>query len=143
MIPHKQLFTRCEKFPDIPGDCLRTVVASILDLPLESVPHFVHEYGDAAWVKLRRWLRERMIVLTRLEGHVETQDYCMFIGPSPRDQFISHAVVGIRGDIVHDPHPDDTKITDIHHTYTFTPQATDWSRYAPLRALECQSPSNK
>lgn len=133
MIPHKQLFTR-ETHPDVPGDCLRAVVASILDLPLNAVPHFVELYERRAWPHLREWLRERMINMTRLEGHSHTPDYCMYVGTSPRDPDINHAIVGINGEFIHDPHPESGMIDGVDCTYVFTPLLTDWSRYAPLLA---------
>jgi hypothetical protein len=91
----------------IPGDCLRAAVASIWDLPLEAVPHFVL-YAD--WhTALRDWLSDRDAKISMVwnsrgfETEMPTHPLLAF-GMSPRG--VSHATVWINGvGVAHDPHP--------------------------------------
>ncbi len=129
MTPHTQTITACPTRQDghnadgIPGDCLRTAVASLLDEPILDVPHFgmaegwwealtdyAKSLGDVVlyypikeghaepdtfeeWPALRRWVDNNMAGLVLLGG------------PSPRGPF-GHEVVGNTDmQLVHDPHP--------------------------------------
>jgi hypothetical protein len=105
------------------GDCQRAVIASLLDLPLSAVPHFLEGLttdSDAHGNEFER----------RVQAFLGQHGYCRFdwkdgpgvigfmqrrfgigrvyhemYGPSPRDPKVLHAVVGCNGEIVHDPHP--------------------------------------
>lgn len=87
-----------------PGDCLRAAVASLLELPLLAVPHFV----------LHSDWRQRMTAFCLGHGYRATaQDpnlepdldcaYGIALGPSPRG--VQHAVCWVDGRMAHDPHP--------------------------------------
>lgn len=112
MTPAKQLFTNADEKRPV-GDCWRTCIAMLLDLPVEEVPHFVDLYYDAdevatdrwpafkgSWVRVpayaaatQVWLRERGLEMSSYDG--PPGDYTGFAiatGPSPRGDF-SHAVV--------------------------------------------------
>ncbi|MEV6833492.1 hypothetical protein AB0N17_03005 [Streptomyces sp. NPDC051133] len=83
-----------------PGDCLRAAVASLLELPLLAVPHFV-EYED--WEeRLAEFCRAHRYqpILRSPDADVP---YGMAWGPSERG--VRHAVVWIDGAIAWDPHP--------------------------------------
>jgi len=104
----------------IPGDCFRTAVASMLDLAIEDVPHFM-VFADW-WGAARRWARERGGDFAYLpipvpeygeEAWAVMQDWTrdhpdakvILSGPSPRGPFW-HAVVGdTHLETHHDPHP--------------------------------------
>lgn len=116
------------------GDCFRAVVASILELPYEEVPHWMQYPADAPLVKLpngqeaspwyldmRAWLalRGMDILCFDLKAWRESGlDPIPFLrnltmyhdlsGPSPRFPGELHACVARAGVIVHDPHPDRT-----------------------------------
>lgn len=99
------------------GNCLQAVIASLLDLPLEIVPHFVQDHvdsdGDRDW-----W--DSLVTFVRSHGWnphfaVPIVDYPgqhLFVsGPSPRgegDDGLWHVVIYRDGELVHDPHPDRT-----------------------------------
>ncbi len=87
----------------IPGDCMRTAVASLLDLPIEAVPHFVLFDEPGAWFEaFNLWLRGRGLYVKPLRaGHVDRE--CLALGMSPRD--VEHIVVWGPDGLVHDPHP--------------------------------------
>lgn len=93
-----------------PGDCLRAAVASLLELPLLAVPHFVLHHD---------W-RQRMNGFCRGHGYrAATQDldtdcaYGIALGPSPRG--VQHAVCWVDGRMAHDPHPSRAGLLRVTH----------------------------
>lgn len=110
MTPQDQEFLKTDNFP---GDCQRAVIASLLDLPISEVPHFLAESDRTA-------VGFYSLIDDFLEAHGyemawhatptyhlrKGQDiYHQISGPSPRGNGTWHAVVGLNGEIVHDPHP--------------------------------------
>ena len=93
-----------------PGDCWKTCIASILDLPMEAVPHFVESKGD--W-----WAETRQFIDAATDGtkeilwweHVPNAphgiDYFIATGDSPRGDFQHAVIANSDGQIIHDPHP--------------------------------------
>lgn len=99
------------------GDCVRAVIASLLDLPIADVPHFLKEAnGDhyEFYCAIDDFLASRCLKImwqVSLIHYWRPGDpdlYHYMSGPSPRDKNIHHAVVGMNGNIVFDPHPDHT-----------------------------------
>jgi len=107
------------------GDCWRACLASVLELPIEKVPHF----GD---MNAREGRKAELTFLGNMgftiytiygEGSMTNHpqmeegdhEYYFAIGPSPRNKNISHQVVCHNGEIVHDPHPDKTGLAGISH----------------------------
>lgn len=87
----------------IPGDCMRTAVASLLDLPTEAVPHFVLFDEPGAWLDaFVVWLRGRGLRIQNLTLD-DVEDECLALGMSPRG--VEHIVVWGPDGLVHDPHP--------------------------------------
>ncbi len=86
------------------GNCLPACIASILEYPLEEVPHF----GDTTWVAtLAVWLAPRglyPIIATLPNDDWRPAGFHILAGKSPRGDFL-HAVVARGAEIVHDPHP--------------------------------------
>ena len=113
------------------GDCFRAVVASILELPYDDVPHVmaypegtpdvILPNGEAAsqwYVDLRAWLAPRGLdcitydldLFRQAGGDVgallsSLTMYHDLAGPSPRFDGVLHSTVARAGRIVHDPHP--------------------------------------
>lgn len=87
----------------IPGDCVRACVASILDLPIEEVPHFVQLHDQEWQLAMIDWCEERGIVATWKQGISRDHWPYMVCGPSPRSG--RHACVYQSGALLHDPHP--------------------------------------
>ncbi|MFC1418582.1 hypothetical protein [Streptacidiphilus cavernicola] len=81
------------------GNCLQAAVASLLDLPLDDVPHFVEADDWTAclvdWAAEQGWLAR----YARPDAPVALGIAC---GPSPRG--VHHAVVMRDGVVVWDPH---------------------------------------
>jgi len=96
------------------GDCQRAVLASLLELPIADVPHFLQDAkGDPAtyWEALQIFCRSHgYVYLTVPNGPAnfygdEGDVFHEISGPSPRHAGTFHAVVGKNGAIFHDPHP--------------------------------------
>lgn len=90
-----------------PGDCFRACIASLMELPIEGVPHFV-AIGDS-WSTCQAWLAERGLAYTEAAPrdaygllHIAGVHY-LACGPSARG--FQHAVIERRGQLAHDPHP--------------------------------------
>ncbi len=115
------------------GDCFRAAIASLLELPIEQVPHFCHDGHKTDWyTRLIEWLRPRG--LTFMEHDVSADggtswrsafDLCgirlyhTITGPSPRFKGELHCVIGLNGEIAFDPHPDGGGLAGPHTLYGF------------------------
>jgi hypothetical protein len=82
------------------GDCLRAAVASVLNLPLIAVPHFVILSGGEWHKGVRDWLRDRGLDFRLV--YSAPRGYAVAIGPI-RDGKGYHAVVERDGELAHDP----------------------------------------
>lgn len=101
MTPVDQLFERGN--PDnVPGDCVRACIASIFDLPILTVPHFVQLHNHEWAVGLVDWCELQGIVARWSEGDICAPVPYMLCGPSPRVG--RHACVYLAGELLHDPH---------------------------------------
>jgi hypothetical protein len=87
----------------ISGDCVRACVASILDMPLTDVPHFVQLHGERWADAFVEWCEAMGFHVDWQFGFIATDEPAMLAGPSPRVG--RHAVVIQHGKIIHDPHP--------------------------------------
>lgn len=103
-----------------PGNCLQAAVASLLDLNLDEVPHFI-EHDD--WLEyfvdfcVERGYRPLM---RPPAAHVA---YGMAWGPSERG--VRHAVVWIDGRMVWDPHPSRAGLLRVTELIAFEPAGGD------------------
>lgn len=100
------------------GNCLQAAIASVLELPLEEVPHFVALPQNEWWPALFNWFHDRGILVNyeRIQDDIGRPipgawaplgiPY-LLAGPSPRGEF-SHVVVAMNHEVIHDPHPDAT-----------------------------------
>ncbi len=91
-----------------PGECWIACAASLTGIPLEEFPKppavlddkLDSEYQNA----VRRFLMSRAWLL-QTTWSMAPMGYAIATGPSPRDSRISHCVVTLGGQMVHDPHP--------------------------------------
>lgn len=106
------------------GNCMAAAIASVLELPLEKVPHFMleHDTLEGAQGAAERWLRARGVLYMPMyflnpealqTTHFGFGGYHLLAGYSPRKNgrgdHLEHAVVakllpwGV--ELAHDPHP--------------------------------------
>jgi hypothetical protein len=90
------------------GNCFAACIASILDVPLESVPNFCN--WDNWREKVSDWLQplgyayiDVMLPGDGRDELVRYWGYHVISGDAPRG--LRHSVVGLRGEIAWDPHP--------------------------------------
>lgn len=100
------------------GNCLQAAVASLFELALDDVPHFVAE--DDWWGCFEGWLARRNLLPVWIsEGHQIPWgiDY-LATGTSPRGAF-KHVVIERNGELVHDPHPSGAGLLEREGIYYF------------------------
>jgi hypothetical protein len=110
MTPH--MMTVPHDPPNTFGDCYRTCIACVLDVPPESVPHPGRkgsEHWNELMVEVDAWLAERGLYSMMLKDtpekiakHCDYFGYHLIAGQSPR---APHYCVGLGGKVVHDPSP--------------------------------------
>lgn len=95
------------------GNCLQAAVASLLDVPLDEVPHFAEK---AEWRSaLNSFARSRgYFVHTRV---LHPPDFGLAVGPSLRSP--AHAVVVRDRAIVWDPHPSRAGLRSVSYYLLF------------------------
>lgn len=110
-----------QQFPEhrpeqgIIGDCIRAAIASILDLPLSRVPHYVKAYwpdAGRANREIDRFVLKHGYMLVILPGTLFAQmiagngaDILHLILGVDGHEHLPHSCVGRNGRIVHDPDP--------------------------------------
>lgn len=105
------------------GNCFATCVASILELPVIMVPLFMGKYNWKQsfhdWCLKQGYLDEWYYPEHRCIEHkipyvpLPSDQYSIMSGTSPRNAPKGHSVVAFNGEMVHDPHPDDTGLLDL------------------------------
>ena len=105
------------------GNCLAACMASIYDLRLEDVPNFVLQKGPAWWDSTIEFMETRghwplvIDALTWTETKRVPFGYHIMTGPGPRG--FEHAVIGLNGEIAHDPHPSGEGLLETHEYLLF------------------------
>lgn len=112
MIPYKMLVT--DRFT--PGDCLRTCIASLLELEPGLVPHFAADGdpGPSSWQRARDWLAPQGLAIwfTAFPGSASLDEVLTSVGAINPDTFYmvggwggygDHIVIAVNDHIVHDP----------------------------------------
>lgn len=131
MIKLKQTELYNPNDPKHRGNCWQTALASVLELPLAIVPHFVQEDVDHPndyrwnwWYRTIEFLN--MMGLTMEVVPLDTPDDFLFVtGRSPRGHNLHHVVIYRDGVMVHDPHPDGTGLASIDpNAYRLIPLST-------------------
>lgn len=93
------------------GDCMRACVASLLDLPPLAVPHFFEGGCDNAefdrrvadFLELHGLIEFQLPADAAQHAHYTRNCHHLIYGYTERGTY--HAVVGLNGQVVHDPHP--------------------------------------
>jgi hypothetical protein len=116
MIPQDQEFSHAPE-EGIYGDCFRAVLASLLELPIAEVPHFLHDNcnNDIFNKRLTDFLKPLGFVYMSVPAFdmevwkkgqgIDFPIYHEISDESPRFPSVFHSVVGCDGIVVHDGHP--------------------------------------
>lgn len=121
MIPHKQLF-RHNPAEGSFGDCDRTAMACVLELPLSDVPNWgVHHDNYTAFMREKdEWLASVGMVENSIPFECSREElesnlkllfrgmYVFLTGESRNGT--NHVVITLNGEIIHDPAIDDSGI---------------------------------
>ena len=107
-----------------PGNCLQAAVASLLDLPLGAVPHFVQVEADGGdhWmdglVAFARGRGERLEPVWDQSPAGPGEHYLRF-GRTVRGTY--HATVYLDGELAWDPHPSGAGLSEPGIGYALRP----------------------
>lgn len=117
---HKQtIFTGSGR----PGNCVQAALASILDLELDEVPHFLETASSPEeWeLAFQAWLHERRIFIARYSS--EWIFPCLYLasGTTKRNPNVWHMVVMQDGKLIHDPHPENTGLVQVKQIRLLVP----------------------
>lgn len=108
------------------GDCMRAVVASLFELPIDAVPHFLDGgcEADEFNQRINAWLRPVNLAYLPINGigaslsslgieglHHEAS------GPGARGAY--HACAALDGKVTHDPHPTKSGLNSIETSGVF------------------------
>lgn len=130
MTPVKQEFVG----PNVIGDCLRACTASLLDLALSEVPHFLAEHpgisDDPA--KMPNWYTPwenyviehgyaPSIVWGPFSKTPKLLGYYFAAGPAQREdgRIGQHVVIMRDGELFHDPHPSNAGLMEVQAIWVF------------------------
>lgn len=106
--------------PEEIGNCLQAAIASLLEMPLEAVPHFAASEGDWA-AEMIEWLRVQQYGFVNLTNQAKPwPGFHLLSGKSPRGDFL-HTVVARGDQIVHDPHPSRDGVRDAQDRWLLVP----------------------
>ncbi|MER8030719.1 hypothetical protein ABTZ78_17370 [Streptomyces bauhiniae] len=110
------------------GNCLQAATASLLDLPLDDVPHFA-EHDD--------WL-ERLAAFCHSYGYTlqfqPVTDYCAYgMAWGPAERGVRHAVCWADGRMAHDPHPSRAGLLAVTELLALVPHQPKGAGHAPAR----------
>lgn len=116
------------------GNCLMSCVASILEVPLESLPVLYAEIEGKGRAEADWWL----VLLDALRQHgftaiyypndttehpaIAPRGYHIASGPTPNREF-RHATVYLDGQLAHDPHPSRDGLARVERYYLIVPLA--------------------
>ena len=84
------------------GNCFDACLASVLEVPLDTLPHF---HGEGWYDVYEAWLQSRGFELDRMPSEPIPPGYQLAVVESPRGAFL-HSVVMLDGVLVWDPSPD-------------------------------------
>jgi hypothetical protein len=100
------------KFGMPDGNCMAASVASVLELPLVTVPDLAH----VQWLPVLAAFAEAHELCLRVSA-APPPGYSIACGDGPRG--FQHAVVAKDGRIVHDPHYERAGLVNVHHFVSF------------------------
>ena len=104
----------------VSGNCMQAAVASLMEMPLEQVPHFAHSGSpEVCWDLFEDWFNEQGYTV-RFSGIVDKN--CNYLAAGPTVRGTQHMVVMHGDKVIHDPHPSRAGLLDIAHTFVLVPK---------------------
>lgn len=121
------------------GNCLRACLASLLEVDIDSIPAFEDKFG----LKSNEWYTDFTNYLSscglkdygyigvktepptqeELNNYIGLDGYYIVCGKSPREHVKNgHAVIYYKGQPIHDPHPDNTFLTELWFIWRIEPE---------------------
>lgn len=97
------------------GNCFPACIASILEVGCEDVIQIQEYYDEPNWnERLSKWLFKKGYVwrYATIEDIRSEDKYILVTGGSPRHPDLTHVTIYRNGKMVHDPHTDNSGITD-------------------------------
>lgn len=129
------------------GDCWRCCIAAILQVPAESVPHFLKEalaQERNEDCMTQEWLNERGYCLIQVEDAIIFHTFqtpfkgipVIEAGPTERSRGMGkhHCIVTYERKMVYDPHPSNAGLTYVAHRYLIVPL---YERFHPIVNCNC------
>lgn len=108
------------------GNCLMACIASIFEVPLDSLPD-LEAMKDRDWFRVMNATLETFGVKAFSVGNSKDRlapsGYHIAVGQSPRD--LQHAVVMLDGKLAHDPHPSRDGIRSVDYYLLIVPLLQD------------------
>lgn len=115
MTPQTQEFPVHDPERGVIGDCFRAALASLADIPIAAMPHFLRDHwpsemsairamnaflaGRVVWRLFTCLISTSRLCTVKVVGDI----YHLILGIDPEGD--GHACIGLNGRIVHDPHP--------------------------------------
>jgi hypothetical protein len=130
------------------GNCLMSCVASILEVPLESLPVLQIEcdvnrleWWDVLLDALRPHGFTALHYPNGTDGYpaIAPRGYHIASGPTPKREF-RHATVYLDGKLAHDPHPSRDGLARVERYYLIEPLADASSQSAVQEPLRSHTP---
>lgn len=109
------------------GNCMQAMVASILEIPIDEVQHFLHD-GTQDGVEFNRrvndFLRPFNLCYLQFPKCQDSLDAFGIRGlvhevSGPSRRGVEHACVAVDGTLVHDPHPSKAGLVSVDHYGVF------------------------
>lgn len=94
------------------GDCFSACIASILELPIESIPVYHSDESDSAWHRWMAWFESANLALILLDRSPPPPGYAIRSILSYTYESRTHAVVAFNGAVVWDPSPNRRDLSD-------------------------------
>jgi hypothetical protein len=106
--------------PNSHGDCFRTTIANLLGLPIDDVPHFLHDGCEMAVAnqRLNGFLRPYGLAFIAMEMDQAFSDLIgleglWHEGNGETERGTYHAAAFRDGELRHDPHPSHAGFTNV------------------------------
>lgn len=100
------------------GNCLAACVASLLEIPIESVPNFA-DFGTGWFGSLAEYLKLYNLAIWSFPREKTPGYYHIVMGQTVRGTY--HCVVAHGREMAHDPHPSKAGLLGAEEKFIFVP----------------------